>query len=556
MDLKSISDIKQRMPNRRIYILLYIILFIAYLGGLFLQIMEVDAAQYAAMSMEMLHSHIYLKLFDGGVPYLDKPPLLMWLSSLSFYLFGISEFTYRLPSFLASIFAAYCTYKLARQWYNAAIANWSALILASCQAFFLFNQDVKTDNLLTSMAIFAIWQLSSYTRTQKIKHLITGAVGIGLAMLAKGPIGLVLPAAAIGSDLLLKRKWKLIFDIRWVIAVPVILLVLSPFLVGLYQQWGMHGIRFFFWTQSFGRITGESEWNNGSDPFFFIHTFLWAFIPWTISSLFGLFLSARELIRSRFRLNPEQEGFTIVGFILIFIALSLSHYKLPHYIFILFPLAAIFTARWIFELWDAKSSLYLWISKIQLVIYMLLSIAGLFLLWYVFRPWHPQIFAGVALLATFGIALGLRQKNAFVRVIAAGVICIAAVNIGLNWEFYPRLIDYQSSNKVGKMVHKMSDRDHFYFYYLSGSHSLNFYSGQINRGLDASSIKPKLSQNDIWVFADQEGIKELTDFKRFDEQKDQVFQDYTVQKLGIRFLDPNQRYNVVRKTFLVHLAKQ
>ena len=100
------------MSNRTTFIILLSLLGIAYIGGLFLQIMEVDAAQYAAMSMEMLKAHRYLQLYDRALAYLDKPPLLMWLSSLSFYLFGISDFAYRLPSFMATILAVYSTYRL------------------------------------------------------------------------------------------------------------------------------------------------------------------------------------------------------------------------------------------------------------------------------------------------------------------------------------------------------------------------------------------------------------------------------------------------------------
>jgi hypothetical protein len=62
---------------RKLNLILFILLGIAYFGGLILQIMEIDAAQYAAMSMEMLQRKSYLQLYDGGLPYLDKPPLLI-----------------------------------------------------------------------------------------------------------------------------------------------------------------------------------------------------------------------------------------------------------------------------------------------------------------------------------------------------------------------------------------------------------------------------------------------------------------------------------------------
>jgi hypothetical protein len=55
--------------------------------------------------------NINTQIFDQGKDYLDKPPLLFWLSSLSMYVFGINDFAYRLPSILMAIIAIYSTYK-------------------------------------------------------------------------------------------------------------------------------------------------------------------------------------------------------------------------------------------------------------------------------------------------------------------------------------------------------------------------------------------------------------------------------------------------------------
>ena len=75
---------------------------------------------------------------------------------------------------------------------------------------------------------------------------------------------------ALGSHLIYKRDWTNLFNWRWILGLAIILLVLSPMLWGLYHQFdlnpdatvngrtGVSGIRFFFWEQSFGRITGEN----------------------------------------------------------------------------------------------------------------------------------------------------------------------------------------------------------------------------------------------------------------------------------------------------------
>ncbi len=544
------------MTNRNIFILLWALLGLAYLGGMFLHVMEVDAAQYAVMSLEMLKSKNFLQLFDGGVPYLDKPPLLFWLSSLSFYLFGVSDFAYRLPSFLATILAIYSTYKLAKQWYGNTIAVWSALILASCQAFFLFNMDVKTDNLLTCWVIFSIWQLSSYITGRKFINLVLGFVGIGLAMLSKGPIGLIVPAAAIGSHLLLHRNWKAIFDFQWLLGILVIGIVLSPMLYGLYEQWGTEGIKFYFWTQSFGRITGANTWNNNAGYFFFVHTYLWAFLPWSICSLAGVFFSLKELIVKRFKLDKDQEGMTVTGLVLVFIALSMSHYKLPHYIFVLFPLAAIVSARWIYQTAEMKSGTFKWFSGIQLFVYILL-LAGVFMiLWLVFQPVNYFLFAVSMFMVIGAIAIAIKGIGPFQKIILPGVLCMAAVNMGMNWDFYPCLLKYQASSEAGSFItdHKVPD-NRFYLLNYCGSHSLDFYAQRIMQPVFPENIPDTLKKRDIWLYLDEKDYSGLAGCTRFAGDQDIRFDNKSVQYLTFQFLNPNTRSSTLNHTWLVHLAR-
>ena len=73
--------------------------------------MNIDAAQYASISFEMALTNSYLEVKEFGNDYLDKPPLLFWLSSLSIKLFGATNFAYKLPSFLFLLASLYAVYK-------------------------------------------------------------------------------------------------------------------------------------------------------------------------------------------------------------------------------------------------------------------------------------------------------------------------------------------------------------------------------------------------------------------------------------------------------------
>ncbi|MCB0540487.1 MAG: glycosyltransferase family 39 protein, partial [Bacteroidetes bacterium] len=244
------------------YFIIILLLFIVSFIGLFIPIMEVDATQYASMSLELLQSNSLLQFTDLGKDYLDKPPLLFWVSSFFISLFGNTTIAYKMGSFILAWCSVYFLYRFVLLFYKKTTAQLASIIYAGNVAFVLFTNDIRTDTLLISFVVLAVWQYAQYLKTYKISSLILASVAVGLAMLAKGPIGLVVTALAIVPHIFLTSNYKAIFTWK-VLLIPIIIIaVLSPMLLGLHQQFGMHGIRFYFWEQSFGRITGENVWQN------------------------------------------------------------------------------------------------------------------------------------------------------------------------------------------------------------------------------------------------------------------------------------------------------
>ena len=137
------------------YFLNYLILITicSYGFGMFNTIMEIDAMQYASMSREILRNGNFLHLFDNGQPYLDKPPLIFWITALFFKLLGPSDFVYRLPSLFFTIILAYSTYKFSRLFYTKTVSQIAAILLISSQAIFVMNADVRTDIYLSLIHI-------------------------------------------------------------------------------------------------------------------------------------------------------------------------------------------------------------------------------------------------------------------------------------------------------------------------------------------------------------------------------------------------------------------
>ena len=102
-------------------LLLAIVIFLNALG-LFNDIMEIDGALYASISKQIEGGNNWLYLWAEGAEWLDKPHLPFWLAAGSFKLFGISAFSYKLPSFLFFIVSIFYCYKLSASLYSQKIA--------------------------------------------------------------------------------------------------------------------------------------------------------------------------------------------------------------------------------------------------------------------------------------------------------------------------------------------------------------------------------------------------------------------------------------------------
>jgi 4-amino-4-deoxy-L-arabinose transferase-like glycosyltransferase len=493
--------------------------------------------------------------------------IFIWVSALSFKLFGISNFSYKLPSVLFSLLGIFATLQLGKRLYGEGVGFYSALILASCQAWFMMNHDVRTDTILAACTILGIWQLFIFMDQQKMIHLFWGSLGVAGAMLTKGPIGLMVPALSIGCHLLVKRDWRNLFNWKWLIALVVITVCISPFLFGLYQQFDLHpgkliqgvptqsGIQFYLWTQSFGRISGESVWKDDTTQLFFTHTFLWAFLPWCVLFGVALWKDTHQLIVARFKMINAEAALTWGGFVFPFIAFSLSHYKLPHYIFVIFPLAAILTANYLDRVLELSSkpiqNTFKWVQLfIAIVVYAL----GFLLCTWAF-PMQNVMYWIIALI---GIGLTLyflfRGKNGFETIVLPSLIGIIVLNFLLNSHFYPTLFQFTSTNHAAKLVKvsgqaaKLKSLDYF-------GYGLDVYSQRTAPNYNSlSELLTSSNEKVVWIFASAKGRNDImqSGVKILEEKK---LDHFHVSTLSMLFLNPKTRSKEITSNYLIKVEK-
>jgi hypothetical protein len=546
-----------RILKNHKYQILFIGIGIVFFLYMFVDVMEIDAAQYALISMEMSISKSFLHVYQLGLDYLDKPPLLFWLSSFSFIILGISNFAYKLPAILVAILGIYSTYRFAKHWYSKQTAVFAALILATSQAMFLMVNDIRTDVILLGFTMFAVWQLTEYLEKRKWLNLVLSAVGIGGAMLAKGPLGLMIPAIAFGSEFLLKRQWRNIFKYQWLIMLVMVAMILLPMCYGLYTQFDMHpekvvyglkgpsGIDFYFWTQSFGRITGQNYWRNDAGYFYFFQTILWDFQPWVLIFALALLLRLGKIIRQKFKGNTTEEYITLAGFVLPFIAFSFSRYKLPHYLYVLFPFASVITADFIVKVKDRWKQV---MGKVQFGLmhfFWLLIIVGFF---FVFPPKNFILPLVLLLLYLANIFAFRKIKDHGDRIVIPTVIAAVAFNLLMAVNFYPNLLKYQAGSQAGHYVVENKIPVSKIVQLDNPSFSFDFYTKDI---MPPDTTLRNLKTGDLLFVDEKELARVEAHHLKFEVVK--AFPSFHVTGLTGTFLYKKTRKDALKKRYIIKL---
>ena len=515
--------------------------------------MEIDAMQYASMSRELLRNENYLFLFDNGKPYLDKPPLIFWTTGIFFKLFGVSEFVYRIPSVLFSLLTIYSTFKFSRLYYSERTAEISALILASCEALFIMNADVRTDIFLIGPMMLAIWQLSSYFIFNSWSNLIIGSISVSFAMMGKGPLGFMIPIMIISSDLLIRGRFKVLYDFKLVVGLMIITICLLPMSFGLYNQFGLEGVKFFYWTQSFGRITGESGWNNQTGPLYLFNVFLYAFLPWTFIFLASFYSRAKDIFKN---INIDKsEIISFSGFLLPLVILSLSNYKLPHYIYCVCPFASILTAFKLEE-WIQNSRTYKFIFKTQIIVsaIMIFIIYGISTYGFL----NELSFYIIPLLITivFIISIIFFIKKRITSLFSISILASILCNYGFNLGIMKPILEYQSQAEAANFIIENNFEDYNIYYFNQNpkakSRSLNFYLDRNVDYIDSTNLEILVKSEPILIFTDEAGYNELLTYQ-YSIGVLNVFEHTRVSKVGGVFFNPKTRYKKLTKKYLLKI---
>ncbi len=436
------------------------------LSGLFDTIMGPDAALYASISKTMVLKNDFVNLFYGGRDWLDKPHFPFWVTALSFKFFGINTWAYKLPGILFLMMGGWYTYLFATNLYNKTVGLWAVLILLTAQHIVLSNNDMRAEPYLTGLIIAAVYHFYQCNISRSLIHLLLASLFTAIAIMTKGMFALIPIGCAIAGGLIMKGQWKDLFQVRWLVALILIGIFILPEIYCLYQQFDLHpekivfekknvsGIRFFFWDGQFGRFFDTGPIKGKGNVFFYIHTTLWAFLPWSIL----LFVAIATLIRKGLRRRKDHEWYCLSGSLLTFIFFSLSKFQLPYYLNIIFPFFAIIVAQYLYRISSVK--IIYRIGLLQNIIACLFLCTPVFLQFF-YKPENIS-WAWLSLLCLLILVFNLLppiRPDVPAKILYRTAIGSFCLNIYFNLTFYPSLSHYQTGSEAAIWINKNVQND-------------------------------------------------------------------------------------------------
>jgi len=334
-----------------------------YFFGLWLPFFGPDEPRYSQVAREMFERNDWITPTLGGFHWFEKPALLYWTQISAFNLFGVSEFAARIgPALfgLGTVAALWFIGKSVVQG-NSIFAQRLAVIAASTLGILVFSRGASFDITITfpvtaAMVCYFIFERRSNDKGSMLP-LVLFYVFVGIAVIAKGLIGIVFPYSIIAFYHVLQRRFpsnRLIVSLFWGTSLTAI--VASTWYLPMYWRHGWEFIDEFFIQHHFQRYTSNKYQH--PQPFYF---YLWVLplmmLPWSPFFLAAIWKNAKAAIQ-RLRVHAERDysltsqltTFAFAWMLVPLVFFSFSGSKLPGYILPAIPPAIILASLYLHEI--------------------------------------------------------------------------------------------------------------------------------------------------------------------------------------------------------------
>jgi 4-amino-4-deoxy-L-arabinose transferase-like glycosyltransferase len=279
------------MPDSK-HIALYVLLAAAvvpyWIGIGDSTLWDANEAFYAETPRVMIESGDYVSPSFNGNPRFNKPPLTYWIVAISYQIFGISEWSERLPIVLAAMGLIAAAFVIGRVVWGMQSGLWASIAMATLPRFLMHSRRTSIDVFLSLfMGLTLMFFVLSEMRLERRKLLLCLMyASVGLGYMTKGPVAVVLPGAVFFIYLLIEKRLKDITKMMVPTGIAIFLAIVVPWYLLVYQKHGGGYIVSFLLNENISRYTDEGWGPRRS--FFYVQTMLGDLFPWSLLMIAAL----------------------------------------------------------------------------------------------------------------------------------------------------------------------------------------------------------------------------------------------------------------------------
>jgi 4-amino-4-deoxy-L-arabinose transferase-like glycosyltransferase len=511
-----------------LFLLLSIWVIFIFNGIFSLPLMPPDEPKYAFAAEQMLRSGDFITpTFNCQVRF-DKPPLIYWLISLSYSIFGVSDWAARLPSIAASLGVILIIYRFSREQWNRTVAVLGSAVFSSTLHVWVMSRAVAPEMVLVffeSLSIYLLW--TGVNRKSRVR--IVGAyASMALGFLTKGPLGVLIPLMVCGIYFTYRdgiiRTIKGLFDPYGIV---LFCLIGLPWYIVMIKIHGYRYFREFFLYHNLYRFTGKAR----QHPFAFYY-----YLPIYFGALYiwlpfsgGVLKIIRDGFKSR---TAELLLFVWMFSVLLFFSISVN--KLHNYILIAYPPVAILTGLAIVRGLPSRR-----LVMSGFMIMALVELAAIAISPFLIDDLHPFLPLGgiLTLVLTVLITVNAGNSSRFIP-----LILIKALSLLLLVNFF--MTTYENRVRPGEFYVMLEtiygEEKTPLFFYKTTSEDLVFYAHRCISVLRSrEEVEKELhNTNELLLLVSE---KDLGDLEGFNLQEKIPFFDLSNRRRFILELEKNKK---------------
>ena len=329
-----------------------------------------DEAIYAQVSKEIVQSGNWLTLHWQFAPWFEKPPVFLWITAAVYRVFGVNEFSARLPSAVSGLILLTVTYKTGTLAYNKRAGLLATVILFTGYHFLSFSRFGTMDVMLTLFIYTAVF---GYLRARSDRRWwYFSSVACALGVMVKGAGGIVAPTAIVLA-LVLDRRLEEFRSRQFWQAGLIAFLIILPWHLLMVARYGREFINEYIGYHVIARTTSALE-GHPSNYLYYVGRLIDGFFPFVIVAPSAVVSAIRHYNKDR--TTRSWILLLLPGF--VFVVYSAIPTRRPWYIVPLYPALAILIAGFITGFRQRFAGRPVFRRAITVVVALLLVVASLY----------------------------------------------------------------------------------------------------------------------------------------------------------------------------------